>query len=59
MPIALNYGLALGTILPQTLDVTVSGTDLTRIFRALMCLYLGAAVFSAIAAFRPAWQAWR
>jgi hypothetical protein len=56
VPIALNYGLTPATTLPKALDVTVSGTDLTHIFRALMCLYLGAAVFWAIAAFRPVWQ---
>ena len=56
VPIALSYGLAPATTLPRALNVTVSGTDLTHIFRALMCLYLGAAIFWAIGAFRPAWQ---
>jgi len=56
VPIALSYGVAPAMTLPQALDITVSGTDLTHIFRALMCLYLGAAAFWAIAAFRPAWQ---
>jgi len=56
VPIALNYGLRPAWTLPQVLDIAVSGTDQTHIFRALMCLYLGAAVFWAIAAFTPAWQ---
>lgn len=56
VPIALNYGLRPGTTLPQVLDITVSGTDQVHVFRALMCLYLGAAVFWAIAAFTPSWQ---
>jgi Domain of unknown function (DUF4345) len=56
VPIALNYGLSPETILPKSLDVTVSGTDLTHIFRGLMCLYLGAALFWGIAAFTPSWQ---
>ena len=56
VPIALNYGLRPGTTLPQVLDITVSGTDQIHVFRALMCLYLGAAVFWAIAAFTPSWQ---
>jgi hypothetical protein len=45
VPIALNYGLAPAETLPKSLDVTVEGTDLTHIFRGLMCLYLGAALF--------------
>jgi len=56
VPIALNYGLQPATTLPQSLDIAVSGTDQTHIFRALMCLYLGAAVFWGIAAFTPSWQ---
>lgn len=56
VPIALSYGLRPGSTLPQVLDITVSGTDQTHVFRALMCLYLGAAVFWAIAAFTPSWQ---
>jgi hypothetical protein len=56
VPIALVYGLAPVATLSQALDMTVSGTDQIHIFRALMCLYLGAAVFWAIAAFHPAWQ---
>jgi hypothetical protein len=56
VPIALNYGLAPAETLPKSLDVTVEGTDLTHIFRGLMCLYLGAALFWGIAAFTPSWQ---
>jgi len=56
VPIALNYGIAPAEMLPKSLDVTVEGTDLTHIFRGLMCLYLGAAVFWGIAAFTPSWQ---
>ena len=56
VPIALSYGVAPATILPKFLDITVAGTDQTQIFRALMCLYLAASTFWAIAAFKPAWQ---
>ena len=56
VPIALNYGIAPAEILPKSLDITVEGTDLTHIFRGLMCLYLGAALFWGIAAFTPSWQ---
>jgi len=56
VPIALNYGLDPGRTLPMTLDVKVEGTDQTHIFRALMCLYLGAAIYWGIGAFNPAWQ---
>jgi len=56
VPIALSYGLDPQSILPKVLDITVAGTDQTHILRAMMCLYLGAAVFWAIAAFTPAWQ---
>ena len=56
VPIALSYGVAPATILPKFLDITVAGTDQTQIFRALMCLYLAASTFWAIAAFNPAWQ---
>jgi hypothetical protein len=56
VPIALSYGLTPAETLPKALDIAVSGTDQTHIFRALMFLYLGAAAFWAIAAFTPAWQ---
>jgi uncharacterized protein DUF4345 len=56
VPIALSYGVAPATVLPKFLEITVSGTDQIQIFRALMCLYLAASTFWAIAAFKPAWQ---
>lgn len=56
VPIALSYGLDPASVLPKVSDITVSGTDQIHIFRAMMCLYLGAALFWAIAAFTPAWQ---
>ena len=56
VPIALSYGVQPRSVLPQLFDMTVSGTDQVHVFRAMMCLYLGGAVFWAIAAFRPAWQ---
>lgn len=56
VPIALSYGIAPATVLPKALDISVSGADQTQIFRALMCLYLAASVFWAIAAFKPDWQ---
>lgn len=56
VPIALSYGVQPGTTLPQILDIAVSGTDQPHVFRAMMCLYLGAAIFWAIAAFTPSWQ---
>lgn len=56
VPIALNYGLDPGRTLPLTLDVHVEGTNQTHIFRALMCLYLGTAVYWGIGAFNPSWQ---
>ncbi|HUU66684.1 MAG TPA: DUF4345 domain-containing protein [Methyloceanibacter sp.] len=56
VPIALSYGVQPRSVLPRALDITVSGTDMVHIFRAMMCLYLGSAIFWAIAAFTPAWQ---
>ena len=56
VPIALSYGVQPRTTLPQILDMAVSGTDQTHVLRAMMCLYLGAAFFWAIAAFTPSWQ---
>ncbi len=56
VPIALSYGIAPATVLPKVLDIAVAGVDQTQIFRALMCLYLAASMFWAIAAFKPAWQ---
>ena len=48
VPIALSYGVAPHDP-SQVLDITVAGTDQTQIFRALMCLYLAASTFWAIA----------
>jgi hypothetical protein len=56
VPIALSYGVDPASVLPTALDIIVSGTDQTHIFRAMMCLYLGAALFWLIAAFTPSWQ---
>lgn len=56
VPVALSYGIDPARVLPQFLNITVEGVDQTQIFRALMCLYLGASVFWAIAAFKPEWQ---
>jgi hypothetical protein len=56
VPIALSYGLDPASVLPRFLNISVEGTDQTQIFRALMCLYLGASIFWAIAAFTPSWQ---
>jgi len=50
--IALSYGVAPAAILPRALDVTVEGTDLTHIFRAIMGLYLGMIVLWVLGAFR-------
>ena len=49
--IALSYGVAPAAILPRALDVTVEGTDLTHIFRAVMGLYLGMIVLWVLGAF--------
>jgi hypothetical protein len=51
VPIALSYGVAPATVLPKLLDISVEGVDQMQIFWALMCLYLGASAFWAIAAF--------
>ena len=51
VPIALSYGVAPATLLPKLLDIAVEGVDQMQIFRALMCLYLAASTFWAIAAF--------
>lgn len=56
VPIALSYGVDPQSVLPTALDISVSGTDQTHILRAMMCLYLGAALFWLIAAFTPSWQ---
>lgn len=56
VPIALGYGIDPAAVLPKFLNIEVEGTDQTQIFRALMCLYLGASMFWAIAAFKPEWR---
>jgi len=56
VPIALSYGIAPATVLPKVLNIAVEGADQTQIFRALMCLYLAASTFWAIAAFKPEWR---
>jgi Domain of unknown function (DUF4345) len=55
-PIALSYGIDPANTLPRFLTIAVEGTDQTQIFRAMMCLYLGAVVFWTVAAFKPDWQ---
>jgi hypothetical protein len=39
--VALSYGVAPAAVLPKVLDLTIEGTDLTHILRAIMGLYLG------------------
>ncbi len=51
--VALSYGVAPATVLPWLLDITVEGTDLTHVFRAIMGLYLGMIVLWVLGAFRP------
>ncbi len=51
--VALSYGVAPATVLPKLLDITVEGTDLTHVFRAIMGLYLGMIVLWVLGAFRP------
>jgi hypothetical protein len=56
VPIALSYGIDPAAVLPEVLNIRVEGADQTQIFRGMMFLYLGAALFWAIAAFTPAWR---
>lgn len=56
VPIALSYGVDPAGVLPRFLNISVQGVDQTQIFRALMCLYLAASAFWAIAAFKADWQ---
>ncbi len=51
--VALSYGVAPATVLPQLFDITVEGTDLTHVLRAIMGLYLGMIVLWVLGAFRP------
>ena len=50
--IALSYGVAPADVLPKVLDLTVEGTDLPHIFRAIMGLYLGMIVLWVLGALR-------
>ena len=50
--IAVSYGVAPAEVLPRVLDLSVEGTDLTHIFRAIMGLYLGMIVLWVLGAFR-------
>jgi uncharacterized protein DUF4345 len=56
VPVALTYGIDPAGVLPRLLEMKVEGVDQIHIFRALMCLYLGASTFWAVAAFKPDWQ---
>ena len=56
VPPALSYGIDPATVLPQTMNIAVEGTDQTEMLRAVMGLYLGMSTFSAIAAFKPEWR---
>ena len=56
LPVALTYGVDPAATLPKFMNITVEGTDLTHIFRALGCLYLGMVTFCIIAAFTPEWR---
>ena len=51
--IALSYGVAPAAVLPKVLDLTVEGTDLTHILRAVMGLYLAMIVLWVLGALRP------
>ena len=51
--VALSYGVAPATVLPKLLDITVEGTDLIHVFRAIMGLYLSMIVLWVLGAFRP------
>ena len=50
--VALSYGVAPAALLPKVLDLTVVGTDLTHVFRAIMGLYLGMIGLWIVGAFR-------
>jgi hypothetical protein len=49
--VALSYGVAPAAVLPKVLHLTVEGTDLTHIFRAIMGLYLGMIALWVLGAF--------
>ncbi len=50
--VALSYGVAPAAVLPLALDVTVEGTDLPHIFRAIMGLYFGMIALWVLGAFQ-------
>jgi hypothetical protein len=49
----LSYGVAPAAVLPKVLDLSIEGTDLTHILRAVMGLYLGMIVLWVLGAFQP------
>jgi hypothetical protein len=51
--VALSYGVAPAAVLPKVLDLSIEGTDLTHILRAVMGLYLGMIVLWVLGAFQP------
>jgi len=51
IPVALSYGVLPQITLPFLFDFTVTDTNITHIFRALMALYLGFALFWIFGAF--------
>jgi hypothetical protein len=53
VPVALVYGVSPGNILPQLFDFTITGTDLSNIFRAQMGLYLGMAILWIMGCLKP------
>jgi hypothetical protein len=52
VPIALGYGMAPSLTLEKLFAISVEGTNLTHIFRAVMGLYLGMVVIWVLGAFR-------
>ncbi len=53
IPVAFVYGLYPQKILPLLFDFTVSGTDLSNIFRAIMGLYLAMGILWIIGTVKP------
>lgn len=52
VPIALGYGMTPSVILEKLFDISVEGTNLTHIFRAVMGLYLGMVIIWVLGAYR-------
>jgi hypothetical protein len=50
--VALSYGVAPAEVLPKVLDLSIEGTDMTHILRAIMGLYLGMIALWILGAFR-------